>query len=316
MNEKIGKKDLSLLRAIDEKPRSSFKQLGKATRTKAETTHYRFKRLEERGIITGFFALINVAKMGYATYKLLVKYKSVTQQIRDEIIAFVKETEIISWAGSCEGRWDLMLTIVAPSSREFIKLSEAFFSRFGKHFREKEVLIPIDTHFSNEKYLTGGELTYWKQLDFHARQEQIDERNRTLLKEISKDGRSTFTEIGEKIGLTYWAVSQRFKKLKEEEILVAIKPRIDFRKLGYQYYHLLLEVENEEVRQKITTYYKMHPSCIMLMNHVGKYSLHLEFVLEKEMATVLMDLRERFGEQLGGYEPLLIVEEYVMNLLR
>ena len=55
----------------------------------------------------------------------------------------------------------------------------------------------------------------------------------------------------------------------------------------------------------------------MMMNHIGSYSIHLEFVIKKEnMSDIILELREKFGEKISRYESLLIVEEYVMNLIR
>ena len=87
--------------------------------------------------------------------------------------------------------------------------------------------------------------------------------------------------------------------------------------MGYEYYHLFIELNNEKIRGKIATYYTQHDKCVMVMGHVGVYSLHLEFVVEKnEMSKIILDLREKFGNDISGYEPILIVEEYIMKLLR
>ena len=131
------------------------------------------------------------------------------------------------------------------------------------------------------------------------------------------NSRSTFTNIGKKVSLSYWAVAQRYRQLVNRGIIIALKPRIDFRKMGYLYYHLLIELSDEKIRDKITSYYTQQKDCIMIMNHIGSYSMHIEFVLRKdEIQDVIIDFRERFGKYIMGYEPLLILEEYVMRLLR
>lgn len=312
----MDKIDQKILLELDKNPRASFNQLGKKTRISKEVAQYRFKQLIKNKILTGFFAFINISKLGYRTYKILVKYKSVTREKQKEIINFIIKHKLVSWAGNCEGTWDLIITIIS-TSKEFINFFTEFFGTFGFYFKQKEILIPINAPLFNDKYLSNGKLLYNKNLDFHTQEEKIDKIDRKIILEISLNSRATFTEIGKKVNLSYWAVAQRFKHLVSKNILVLLKPRINFRKLGYSYYHLFIELHNEKIRNKLVSYYTQHKDCIMIMNHVGYYALHLEFVIKQdEMKEIIIDLREKFGNDIMSYEPLLIIEEYVMKLLR
>jgi len=314
---KIDKIDRKILLALDKNPRASFNQLGKAARVSKEVAQYRFKQLEKKGILTGFFAFINVSKLGYQTHKILIKYKSVTTEVQKEIITFIKRSKMVAWSGHSEGAWDLIITTLSPNSTVFTSFYLSFFNRFGEYFKQKEVLIPIDNPLFNDKYLSDGKLLYQKDFSFNAEKVKVDDIDKKVILELSLNARATFTEIGKKVKLSYWAVAQRYKKLVEKQIIILLKPRIDFRKLGYSYYHFLIELNNEKIRKDIVSYYTQQKDCIMIMNHIGTFSMHLEFVLKKdEMKDVIMDFRERFGKDIMSYEPLLILEEYVMKLLR
>lgn len=313
----MDKIDQKILLELDKDPRASFNQLGKAARVSKEVAQYRFKQLIKNNILTGFFAFVNPAKLGYQIHKILVKYKSVTKEIQKDIIDFIRASNQVAWAGNSEGVWDLIITTLSPGSKEFTQFYLAFFSRFGDYFKEKDVLIPISNPLFNDKYLAKGKLIYKKEIDFNSEKEKIDSIDRRIILELSLNSRLTFTEIGKKVSLSYWAVAQRYKQLVNKEIIIALKPRIDFRKMGYEYYHLLIELSDEKIRDKITAYYTEQKDCIMIMSHIGSYSMHIEFVLKKDkMQDVILDFRERFGNSIIGYESLLILEEYVMNLLR
>ena len=313
----MDKTDLKILLELDKNPRISLSQLARSVRISKEKAQYRFKQLVKKNILTGFYAFVNLAKLGYQTHKILIKYKSVTNEVQEEIKEYILDHNVVAWAGYCEGTWDLVITTVTPTSRDLMDFYTSFFNKFGRYFKQKEILIPIDDHILNEKYLSDGCFISKKRLDFHTDKTAVDETDRKIITEISINSRATFTEIGEKLGVNYWTIAQRYKKLASQDLIMALKPRIDFRKLGLSYYHLLIELNHEEIKDKIISYYVQHKSCIMIMNHAGHYSLHLEFVLRKdEMNEVIIDLRERFGEGIMSYEPLLIIEEYIMNLLR
>lgn len=313
----MDKTDLKLLAALDVDARASFNQLGKIAHISKEAAQYRFKQLLKRQILTGFFAFIDVAKMGYQTNKILIKYKSVTGEMQREIVRFVQQNQCVAWAGLCEGAWDLVLTTICKDSAQFVGFYEDFLKKFGSHFREKQVLIPIDNPVFNDKYLSQGDLIYNKRLDFHAKENEMDKKDRVIITELSKDARRSYTQIGQKVGLSYWAVAQRMKRLARQGVIVLFKPRIDFRKLGYSYYHLFIELENNGSKDRIMSFYKAHKGTVMLMNHIGGYSMHIEFVVHAdEFPGILVELREKFGKDIARYEPLGIREEYVMNLLR
>ncbi len=265
----MDKTNEKILLELDKNPRASFNQIGKATRISKETAQYRFKQLVKKEIITGFFAFINMAKLGYISHKILVKYRSVTKDIEKEIKNFILENPNIAWAGKCEGAWDLVITTLSQSKKKFSDFYLSFFSKFGVSFKQKRILIPINNPLFNDKYLSNGKLLYQKNIDFTSDQDKIDSIDKKILFEISKNSRVSFTEIGEKIKLNYWAVAKRYKKLISKDIIVALKPRINFRKLGYSYYHFFIELSNEKIREKIVSYYANHKGSLMIMKHLG-----------------------------------------------
>ncbi len=313
----MDKIDKKVLLSLDKDPRVSFNKIGKFARISKEVAQYRFKQLVKKNILTGFFAFINTSKLGYDTYKLLIKYRSVDNNAYKKISEYLLNNKIVAWAGDSEGAWDLILTIVVSSKKEFNRFYLDFFTKFGTYFKEKELLIPIENLIFNDKYLSEGKLIYTKTLSFDLLHNAIDKTDLNILYELSINSRATFTEIGGKLNLSYWAIAQRYKKLVEKEYIICLKPRINFRKLGYSYYHLFIELNNEIIKQKIGAYYTQHADCIMIMSHLGKYSMHLEFVLDRrEIKNIIMDLREHFGQEILSYELLLITEEHMMNLLR
>lgn len=315
--EKIDKIDLKILAALDLNPRASFNQLGKAARVNKETAQYRFNQLIKKKIITGFFVFINSSKIGMNPYKILIKYKSVTKKIQEDMVNFLIKNKSVAWAGNTEGKWDLHITTMTKNRKEFSEFYLSFFNKYGRHFKEKEILIPIKNSFFNEKYLSNGKLLYKKLLDSTLEKVKTDKKDKEIIQELSKNSRAMYTEIGEKVGLSYWAVAQRVKKLTKEEIILGFKPRIDFKKLGYSYYHLYIELYNENTRKQLTEYFSNHKDCVMIMEHLGKYSMHIELITKKqEINEIIMEFREKFGKFIAGYELTLIIKDYFLNIIK
>jgi len=59
-----------------------------------------------------------------------------------------------------------------------------------------------------------------------------DETNWRILEEIQRDGRIAFKEIGDRIGLSCSAVSERVKRMEEAGLIQGFTARLDEEKIG------------------------------------------------------------------------------------
>lgn len=314
----MNKNDYRILLELDKNARTTYKQLAKNAQISKESAQYRVKQLINKNILTGFYSILDVSKLGYNTNKILIKYKSVTKEIQEDIKKFLISQKIVSWCAISQGAWDLLITTIHSESQNFIKFYDTFFEKFGKYFYKKEILISVKAHAFNEKYLNNGKFIYEKIMNLQSSDNIIlDTKDEEIIRQLSLNSREKFSNIANSIGLSQWATVKRYKKLVNENLITQLKPRIDFSKLGLSYYHVFIELNNEAVKSKLVDYYKMHTDCIFLMTHLGTYSIHLEFALKsEEIINTLEDLREKFGERIVNYESLLIKEEYVLNILK
>lgn len=62
----------------------------------------------------------------------------------------------------------------------------------------------------------------------------IDETDLEIIDELKKDGRASFSEIAEKLGIATSTVTGRFQKLEEKGVITGFSPKIDYEKLGFE----------------------------------------------------------------------------------
>jgi DNA-binding Lrp family transcriptional regulator len=139
----------------------------------------------------------------------------------------------------------------------------------------------------------------------------------TILKLITANSRSNISEIAKKINITPEATAKRLKNLVKSDMIVGYKPRINFTKLGYEYFHVFISTKTPYFSMEIVNYYKLHPDCVFIGELMGYYDLWLEFVVKttQNFRRVLTDLRNKFGQKINEYEPLQIYTEYRINPL-
>ncbi len=63
--------------------------------------------------------------------------------------------------------------------------------------------------------------------------EKIDDLDLKIIKSLQKDGRASFRDIAEKMGVSEGTVYNRVNKLMESKVIKRFMPEIDYSKLGY-----------------------------------------------------------------------------------
>lgn len=61
----------------------------------------------------------------------------------------------------------------------------------------------------------------------------LDNKDTTILDLLEKNARTSFVEIGKKLGISEAAIRKRVKKLEEKEIILGYKAHVNYKKLGF-----------------------------------------------------------------------------------
>ena len=73
--EKIDAKDRKILYQLDINSRRSFSQIGKKVGLHKDVVAYRVNKLQEKGIIKGFYTETDDYKLGYIRYRFYFTYQ-------------------------------------------------------------------------------------------------------------------------------------------------------------------------------------------------------------------------------------------------
>jgi len=316
MLENIDKKDVAILRCLDQNVRSSFQQIAKKTNLSKEVVQYRIKQLEKKKIITGYWGQFKLPTPSHG-FKLLLKNKSLNKKTKEEFIEFVSKNNVVAWFAETEGNYDFVLSLFSEDSKNITIFLEQLFQKFSKYFFEKQLLRITKGILLNDKYLyPKKELIYKHESVLEDFVPGLDNIDKLLIKELSSNSRAKFSEIAKKINLTPEAVSHRHKKLKK----IAnpqYKVRIDTKKIGLSYYHLIISLQDYAILKKLVSFYEQQSECNTIMQLQGLYDLHLEFMLpEREINEVIEEFLENFGENISSYQLLNIKKEYLLNIIR
>lgn len=83
----------------------------------------------------------------------------------------------------------------------------------------------------------------------------IDDTDLRILQQLKENGRASFSDIADELGIATSTVTSRFQKMREKGILTGFRPVIDYEKLGFDLTAMIdIRAESEktpEVAEKL-----------------------------------------------------------------
>lgn len=318
MVDKLDLKDRKILFELEQNSRQSLNEIAKKVRLKKETVFHRIKNLEKRGIIKNYLTEINIYKLGYQFYPILVKFQNTTPEIEEEIYQFLLNNKYMAWLTKCEGAWDVNFSLITKSNFQVNEFLDEFLSKYSQYVSDKHIFITTEIHYFKRGFWlnkqttqivsTGGEKTI-----------EIDGSDFKLLTTMATEARKSLVELGETLKVNPKNISYKLKKLEKEKVIQGYRVLVDFTKIGYKFYKIwfLLKNMNPENLNKLMQHFRNHPNIIWATKTIGFYDFSIEMEVEDVLMfrSILNEIKEKFSNLIKKHESLLIFEEGTMNYL-
>ena len=312
-------KDKKILYELDLNGREYVSTIARKVGLSKEVVNYRIKRLRDRGIITGFHAIIDTSKTGHRIYRLQIQYQDVSPEKEQEILDYMKKHSNIGWIATYEGFYDLAVLFWAKDVFEFRTTCDSFLAEFGKHFQNTIKTIVLHIYHYKHNFLFDTEDLTEATIGGPLRQAALDHLDLQILQILSKDCRKNTLDIGNQLHLSPNTVKYRIRKLLDNKVIVAYKTMINADKLGYQHYKVFLNLNNltEETRKKLIGHLRVNRHVIYVTDAIGKADLEFEAHVKniKELHTIIRNLKLQFSDMIRDTKSVLIFKEHRINYL-
>jgi DNA-binding Lrp family transcriptional regulator len=318
MKEILDLKDRKILFELEQDSRQSLTQLSKKVGSKKETIFHRIKNLEKKGIIKKYLTEINVYKLGYQFYPMLVRYQNTTPQIEKEIFDYLKKSQYTAWLTTCEGAWNINLTLIAKGNFELKKFLDEFLENYSRYISDKHIFITTEIHYFKRGFWlnrkTQQTISTGKDIGL-----DLSKKDLQLLKILSTEARKPLVDIGKELKDNPKNIAYKIKKLEKDKIIQGSRILVDFSKIGYKYYKVWFSLKDvgENNFKELMNYFREKPSIIWATELIGFYDLSIEMEVKDvvEFRETLNEVKEKFFNLIMKHESLLIFEESVMNYL-
>ncbi|MEA3329633.1 MAG: Lrp/AsnC family transcriptional regulator [Nanoarchaeota archaeon] len=316
MVEKLDLKDRKILFELEQNSRQSLNQISKSVRLKKETVFYRIKNLEKRGIIKNYLTEINIYKLGYQFYPMLLKFQNSTPEVEEKIYKYLLNNKYIAWLTKCEGAWDVNLTLITKSNFQVDEFLNNFLRKFSRYILDKCIFITTELHYFKRGFWLDKTTTQIVSMG-EEKTIEIDKKDFKLLNALAIEARKSLVEIGDFLKTNPKNISYRLKRLETQEIIQGYKILTDFTKMEYKFYKIFFSLKNtnKDNFNKLMQYFKNHPNIIWATKIIGSYDISIEMEVKdvQMFRSILDEIKEKFSYFIKKHESLLIFEEGTMN---
>src|SRR3989344_8384879 len=176
----------------------------------------------------------------------------------------------MSWIGISAGKWSLVFDIVIyEEDSNLEKTLKDFLKKFGNFVDEYKVLRLSESEYFASKLIgkTNNLISISKKKD----KSKLDKTDFKILSLLNQDSRKTLVDISTKTDLTPNGVSNRIKRLVENNIISGYTISIDWKKLNYDWFTIQIKFHkhDEEVENEIKKFFRNHKRVIFYYKYLG-----------------------------------------------
>lgn len=316
MTENLDLKDYKLLYALSQNARQSHSQLAKTLGLSKNAIAYRINRLKERGVIERFLALVNHKAAGYSFYDVFLRLRIKKEQEK-EINDYFKHHPNLILAYKLTGEWDYLLEFGCKNVQEFFKILYKLVDDFSK------VLDSFETHISLETYkveflpydicnLIGIKHVHRKFETLPETFVELDEFDRELLYALNRNGTISVINLAAKLKKSPETIIKRIKNLQGKNIIAKFAALVNYEKLGYKEYIILIDLRNIEKtrRTEFRQYIEANDKIRFAFFGASKPELLMKIVIKSidQLDIILKEIKEKFFDIVVSQKYMLVSE--------
>jgi len=315
MAYKLDLKDRKILYELDLDCRQSCSQIGKKVGLSTDVVNYRIKKLEEEKIITQYQLIVNLAKLGIIQFKLCLGFHHLTSEKLEEMIEKLKKKEEVKWIVSCNGNWDMLISLEVDSLSRIDELENEILEIFEIYVKKKELSIAVKASTFNRDYLIDKkQIIKERTILDSSKKVKIDELDIEIIKKLAQNARKSIVDIAVELRRSPRVINYRIKQLLKEKIIEGFRIAINYDKLGVKFFKTFIYLDrvNEQELKEFRYFFFNNRNIIHNMQVIGAWDFEPEFEVysEEEFNHLISDMKDKFANIIGNIEIITISKEH------
>ncbi len=316
---RLDAKDRKLLYELDIDSRRPAAQLAKRVGISKQGCTFKINNLLRKGVIRSFPTVMNIALMGYLSFRMYFKLIDISPAEEEEFRSYVIGHKDIAWLVGCEGSWDYIIVVFPKDFESFEEFMAGFTGRFGRFIERKDIALVTAAHHFRSGYLLGEKKEIPAMVYAGQPKEVLglSEPEKRILAVLSEDSRKPLVEISRRLSMPPKSVSYHIEKLRKLNVIEGFTVAVDLEKVGFERYKVFISTKNMtgEKEKPFMHYCAREPYVLYYSKSIGANDVELEVIVRdsSHLREIIADIRKRFGGLIKSYEILKIYREFKLN---
>ncbi len=300
----VDKWDRRIMYALDCNSRQSNSKIAKKLKIGKNFVNYRIRRLEERGIIRGYFTVIDGYKLGNIAIRAYLKWGFVSPEKEREIVDFIIDNSNVWWVGTISGEWSLAMVVWVSHFSEFEKFWFELMDKYQRYIHRRVVAIYSKMWDCSYAFLSPENVEDRPyQVIGSADAVKLSKKELLLLDVLAESARIPTIELAKKTGLSESGVKGVLKRLTSLGVIRGFGTIFDTEMLGYTYYKFYFYLKGVGNYEQMLQFALSHPNTIYVNKTIAFADFEVDVMCRStsEVRAFLEAFGKRFGESINDY---------------
>lgn len=295
-------KDRRILYELDNDCRQSNSQIAKKVGLSHDTVNYRIKRLEETGVIEGYFSVIDLSRIGQYFIRGWLNFHNISPDEEKKLIEYMLKTKKFGFICTLGGRYDFGFSVNSDSLIKYAKIIDDLYGRFSHMFKYYHMSIASRIFFFQNSFIYPSDIKSpsYTVIGEQSKCASIDKYEEDILGIMSGNARISIVDLSKKAKITAGTAVKKLTTLKNKKVLLSHRAKLNFSRLGFQYYKLFLVIKNLNAMKlnELVSYGNYHKNIIYLVKVNDHAQIEYELIVRssKEYFAVLKEIKYRFRD--------------------
>ncbi len=303
-----------LLDALDKKILSELEKdssvpvsmLARKVKRSKEAVTYRIHRLQENNILRSCTAIVDMAKLGYLTFRIYIRWQNMTQELKKKFHKEIGENTNVWTTTELHGKWDFAI-FLGIKRDEYIEKFHNIWSALMKNYKpliaETKIAIYAPIYNFNKRFFID-EYSIITRIYGEGGVVDFDDIDEKIVNAYASDVRQTLGEIAKQVGTSIETVRRRIVEMEKKKVIVGYKIDLDLAKMGYQGYRVDFALNNTSRNTELFEYLKQHKYFYQINKSIGGADFECEIVVRDlpHLLGILEEIMARFSGTVQSYE--------------
>jgi len=295
---KLDEYDKRILYELDRQSNMPLSALARKIKKSKQFVLFRQSRLEKAGVITGYTAIVDMAKLGYFSFRIYLKFKGLSQKGVDAVIEYAKTLPNVWTVTLLHGKWDLAIFTGAKKMSDLHSVWDSIMDAHKNNIEKYNLALYAPIYNFNRTFFLDNEREVDVREYGNGAPLSLGKDYERVILAYAPDVRQSMLSLGKKLGMSPETVRKKIAELERKKVICGYKIGLDQEKLGYVSYRLDFELSSTEKYQQLFEYCKRHKGIYQVQKTIGHMDFETEIVVRdlKELLGTIEEIKVKFSD--------------------